>query len=287
MALAVVLVLPTVAWMVANPEDVTRRVEKFALGEGGGVVGSLMLGVADFASAVVAFLAALVAAYLAASFRTGRSPAIVREPAFSLIKASLVVGLLLVLVTVVASGATNVKDRWLQPVLFYAPLVLAGVLANRLPPVRLKALAAGAALAALVVMVALPIRILTAGGGDRTMVENRPFADFAQRIREEVGFRDGTIIASDYATGGNLALQFPAASTLIPEYERLSVPTPWPVLLVWSGDDKAPPAALAATLGLRFKEAQAIGAAVTLTAPAHYGRGAVDRLNVLKLDQPG
>ncbi len=57
--------------MLANPEAVTRRVTKFGLGEGDGVLHTLGLGLADFATATIAFLALLVVVLGAATVRAG------------------------------------------------------------------------------------------------------------------------------------------------------------------------------------------------------------------------
>jgi hypothetical protein len=272
--------------MLANPDAVTRRVSKFGLREGDGVIGSLLLGIGDFAMATVAFLALLVVVVLGATVRAAPAAPAGPRPSLELLARALVAGLLIVLLTVVATGATTVKDRWLQPVLFFAPVVLVGLMAGRLPPDRLALIVRLAGVAALAVMIALPARVWLAGGGDKVPVENRPYTTFSDQIRAQFGFTTGTIIAGDYATGGNLAINLPDASALIPEYERLAVPTPWPVLLVWSGDD-AVPAPIAQTLRLRFGVDPPRATPVILAAPVHHGGGAMDRLRVLRIDEPG
>jgi 4-amino-4-deoxy-L-arabinose transferase-like glycosyltransferase len=285
-AVAAVLLAPTTIWMFGHRDAVTHRVEKFGLGEGDGVVGSLVLGIGDFVVAAAAFLALLVAVAGLLTVRAGRGAAASPSPSLVFLARALAIGLLIVLATVVASGATNVKDRWLQPILFYAPIVVVGLLSRRLPPARLRALALVSALAAMAVMVALPSRIALADR-EKVPVENKPYGAFAEEIRASTGFESGTILAGDYATGGNLAIRFPDASALIPEYGDLDVPTPWPVLVAWTGDGDAPPAALADAFARRFGHTLPAGEATVIRAPVHYGDGAQDMLRVRRIDQPG
>jgi 4-amino-4-deoxy-L-arabinose transferase-like glycosyltransferase len=285
LAIAAVLLAPTAAWMAANREAVTHRVTKFGLGAGDGPLASIAMGLGDFAVATIAFLALLVVVVAGAGFRAGPGAPRPSSPAFALLARALGLGLLIVLATVVASGATNVKDRWLQPVLFFAPIVVVGLLSPRLPSARLALIARLAALAALAVMVALPARVMLSVR-DKVPVENKPYGAFADQIRATFGFEAGTIIAADYATGGNLALRFPEASALIPEYGRLDVPTPWPVLLAWTGDGDTPPAAMADTFEARFGYSLPVQAVTVLRAPVHYGGGVEDTLRVVLVDQP-
>ena len=156
--------------------------------------------------------------------------------------------LFLVLVVVVLAGkVTFVKDRWLQPLLFVVPIFFFA----RLSPIaitqtRYALFLRIVAVTALAIYLAFTIRVVGASYAEsfyllkhdielifNTRVVpppytgsfcrlNYPFNTFAEEMRR-LGFTNGLIISDNRFIAGNLNIQFPGSTALIPEYrfERL------------------------------------------------------------------
>jgi 4-amino-4-deoxy-L-arabinose transferase-like glycosyltransferase len=116
-------------------------------------------------------------------------------------------------VVILVSGATRIKDRWYQNLLFYAPALLAVLSGPAPPPRRLRIHLQTAALAAAAVSVALPARIPLAGALGRTSALNAPVVELLGRIRahQETPI---LVIASDSFVGGNARRVFPDVPVL-------------------------------------------------------------------------
>ncbi|MET3873412.1 ArnT family glycosyltransferase [Puniceicoccus vermicola] len=126
------------------------------------------------------------------------------------------------------AGVTEFKDRWMQPLLFFIPVLLILRLGDPLPLRFLKVLA-GVSL-----FIGMLVLGLTAG---RTFVAaksrlNIPFADFAEKIRNQ-GPPPQVIVAEDHFYAGNFRLQFPDSTILSPRTPLLSLPENPTILLVW------------------------------------------------------
>ncbi len=154
---------------------------------------------------------------------------------------------LVLFVVVLAGKVTFVKDRWLQPLLFVAPIFFFARLSPiTITPTRYKLFLRIVAVAALAIYLAFTIRVVGASYAEsfyrlkldiefalNTRVVaapytgsfsrlNFPFNTFAEEMRR-LGFANGLIISDNRFIAGNLHIQFPGSAALIPEYrfERL------------------------------------------------------------------
>jgi len=124
MLLAGVIVAPVALWAMLNPQVATGSLHKLGL-DGAGVVsarvagiGSLVIGMAGFLAPAILVLGGL---WLARERRAALRPDLVRYLAGGVLAA-----VLLLVAGVLVSGATEVRDRWLLPLLW--PVVPAAVL---------------------------------------------------------------------------------------------------------------------------------------------------------------
>lgn len=144
---ALALMAPALIFMALHPESVLQRAVKFHAGAGGNILFNRLRGLLDLGRAAVNFvLPAMAAAALIGFFtrrqkRKNTAANIAAEAAagngggnaeaLRFLRAALLCGLALCALMVLASGATHIKDRWLQPVLFLAPPYAALWLAQR------------------------------------------------------------------------------------------------------------------------------------------------------------
>ena len=176
----------------------------------------MVLGVAGYVGLSLAVFAA--AAFLPPG--KGAAPVAIRPglPAGrAFILRTLLVALGLVLVAVLATRATEVKERWLQPILFLLPLALMILVEPRLTALRARLLAMVMAVIGVVLMVALAVVYLFPDRSGAPLRATAPFGALADDIRK-LGFEDGYVLAEDHYIGGNLRLHLPGATVAEPEY---------------------------------------------------------------------
>ncbi|MCK1977822.1 hypothetical protein LNK15_12370, partial [Jeotgalicoccus huakuii] len=104
--------------------SVMARASKFEIGASGNLLFDRLMGVESLIEAAFLFsiLAIAIAGIIALiHWRKRNAPATPLTTGEKFLRLLILVGLVIVLVGVVATGANNVKDRWLQPVLFLTP----------------------------------------------------------------------------------------------------------------------------------------------------------------------
>lgn len=125
---------------------------------------------------------------------------------------------LVLIIAVIVGKVTYVKDRWLQPLLFVAPIFFFARLSpSAITTPRFKLFLRIVAVAALAIYLAFTIRVGGASFTGRFCRLNYPFTAVAEEIRR-LGFSNGLIISDDRFVAGNLHIQFPGSTALIPEY---------------------------------------------------------------------
>jgi 4-amino-4-deoxy-L-arabinose transferase-like glycosyltransferase len=279
LAVATATVAPTALWYVADWGEASRA---FGEADTAGraawtALPSVLAGIAEGVAATLG-LVALASALLLVRRPARPVPSAV-DPA---IRRDLSVALALATAAVVAAalagGTTEVKERWLTPVLFAVPLV-----ATLWAPSRLTARRVGR----LAVVVALLALAITAGlqwnwrlGDGEPPPQTAPFGPIAARIHA-----DGDVVfAADDWIGGNLRLRAPALAVLTPATSKLRLDIAPPVQLVWrAGEGAAPPPALVALFRERFGRAPRLAASERLAAPYPPPHGAAAPLELRRV----
>jgi len=252
--IAVVLLAPHLEWVWTHLDATLSRTSKFKIDDDAGAfiglarsLAAMLAGVAGYVGLAVAVFAAV--AFLPLGKRAAAAPAPVRpglQHGRALILRALLIALGIVLVAVLATGATEVKERWLQPILFVLPLALMILVEPRLDPRREALLIAISAGIGVVLMVALAVTYLLPDLHGGPLRATAPFAPLAGDIRE-LGFAEGYVLAEDHYIGGNLKLHLPGVTVAEPEYGLWPVAEgapPMPVLFAWTGKRDKPPRAL-------------------------------------------
>jgi len=131
----------------------------------------------------------------------------------------------ILLLVVLFFKVSYVKDRWLQPLLFCAPIWFF----SRLDPAqigagRYKKFLIIAAVAAVAVYAAFTIRVAGASYINRFCRMNYPFNEMATDM-QGVGFKSGLIISDNRFLAGNMHFAFPGSAAIIPDYRFETLPT--------------------------------------------------------------
>ncbi|MCP9928279.1 glycosyltransferase family 39 protein [Cyanobium sp. CH-040] len=202
------LLAPHLLWALGQPDLALGGLDKLQAGPAFPI--AQLRGLASAAWTAIAFLTPLWIVGLVLVAKRLQPPG---NPGQRLLaRLPLAIAVVLTLVILV-SGATRIKDRWYQNLLFYAPVLLA-VLSGPAPPSRrLRLYLQSAGLAAAAVSVALPARIPLAGALGRTSALNEPVVELLGRIRERQQ-APVLVIASDSFLGGNARRVFPDVPVL-------------------------------------------------------------------------
>jgi 4-amino-4-deoxy-L-arabinose transferase-like glycosyltransferase len=124
------------------------------------------------------------------------------------------------------------KDRWMQPVLFITPVVLALWFQRRMNPTRTKILLAVNAAIAGAVLVALAATPVWAAATGHHRYLSLDYAELAAQLKQH-GFSHGVIVAENRKTGGNLKLSLHDSIVLAPEVPLFNTPPKAAYALVW------------------------------------------------------
>jgi 4-amino-4-deoxy-L-arabinose transferase-like glycosyltransferase len=233
-ASAALLLWRPLFWMLEHWTATMQRANKMIITRTDSLLANYVSGLWGLAEAAVQFLGLLIVVYGILLFRSphGRTPDDAERDYARLFARSAVIALGACVAMVFAFEVTQVKDRWLTPLLYVVPLAAALWAARHLSARRMGALLGVAALCAATVIVVLPVRTVVAPAFGRTNPLNGPYRDLAAQIRA-AGFERGGILAAFNLLGGNLRLQFPNAPVVTPEYPGFALPEAGPYLLVW------------------------------------------------------
>lgn len=126
--------------------------------------------------------------------------------------------ILVLIIVVVVFKITYVKDRWLQPLLFAAPVIFfSGLEVKAITERRFKRFLLLVVIAAMGIYIAFTLRVVSAPLSHMYSRLSYPISALAVDIRES-GFTSGLIISDKRFLAGNMLFQFPGSNALIPGY---------------------------------------------------------------------
>ncbi|WP_208990974.1 glycosyltransferase family 39 protein [Pseudovibrio sp. Tun.PSC04-5.I4] len=243
--IVVVLLIPPAFWMFENQDLIYSRVHKFGLEK---TERHFATGLVSLAAAVTQFVAVAVVLYAGAwisrFYWSGDEQVdqYVNEPIRLLITLIVVFGLTITAVSVFASGATVVKDRWLQPVLFLAPLAAALWIFSEVSMRQTKMLFGSAGALAVLICVLIPLNFVF-GNFKKPSAHSLPSLAIVDTL-SQYGVR--SVLTTSHSLAGNVGDLRPEWSISIPEYSGLGIVYPMPIAVLWKGHSQDVPANLAA-----------------------------------------
>jgi 4-amino-4-deoxy-L-arabinose transferase-like glycosyltransferase len=197
LAIIVLVFLPHLLWIISHTDQTLASSHKFKIQDGAssqGIVAAVL--------APLAFLGPLLLAY-GLSWRRGARAHAITGPGSTLLSRLLLILLALLLGLVVVSGASNIKSRWLQPLLFFVPILCVtwGIAKPRI------FIAIGLAMM-LATALLLPGRTLTASLTGVASRPNLPYMQIGEQLRDTTGIPD-VVISPQELLAGNMRLVFP------------------------------------------------------------------------------
>lgn len=249
LAICSLVFLPNGLWILHHRDLAFAFVPKLSFQPGGNALASYAVLLGKLITALAKFLGPLALVYWAlfrtAPSRRGDAPALSDESTprlytLFLKRTFLVVGGLLV-VLVLGFRIGGIRDRWLQPVLVFAPVLAIAVLRDRLDPLRLKRLAAVSGLVMLVVIVGLPGRILVAEKLHRNEFLTHPYRQIARQMAEAIP-ESSRVQTPSRLLAGNLRLHLPDRLFVSFDADSLFANNQEPCFVAWDteGSDQLP-----------------------------------------------
>ncbi|MEC9342874.1 MAG: glycosyltransferase family 39 protein [Pseudomonadota bacterium] len=230
--LALAIVAPAVNWMLNHRDETLTRVWKFELD----TVGPMLAGV-KFIAAVVNFSLVTLAIWLAFLFATRKEPD--SEPGGGSmperrwLTIATLSALAIACVAAMVAGTGEVKERWLQPLLFVLPVLLGAWAVHRVGDRFLRGVAAVAAVVFVVTLIGVPVRDRFGAFRDAPLqsLDYRAMREAIAGIEPEIG----TIFTDQHYLAGNLRRVSPEIAALVPEYPEAALELPRPWLALWKG----------------------------------------------------
>ncbi len=194
-------------------------------------------GSAGLVRSIVSFVIPLAIVFLILFYRQSSNRIRNAGPFVALLARTLLFGVILCLAIVLFFRVTNLKDRWMQPILFATAIYLPLLFRRQLSGKGMQRLLGATAVVALLVMTLLPARTLLASHLKGRNQFNAPFDDLSEALRQ-AGFDHGNIAAGNRWLGGNLRLRFTNSSVFVPELPAPPVRPDGPWLVVWDATRK-------------------------------------------------
>ena len=235
-------VTPTALWALSHMDNLLARSHKFQINEGGQFIASRLHGEWKlFLNGILFSGVALV--FFAVAWWRSRAQQVTPKAGLSdgetFLGRVLFFALAAVFVGVLVSGAAEVKDRWLQPVLFLSPLYLAMLLgryiASDLP---LKRFAIVGALCGLAVIPILAVNILYAYEGGAPSIGQLDYGKLYAATRADGHYV--TVVSDGPQLPGNLRLYDQSLSPIHWEMPNAAARIRFPALFVWFGEAPNP-----------------------------------------------
>jgi len=238
--IAVLVVLPNLLWALNHPDLALRAAGKFKIQESGHWLSGIIAGLKTLTVGSVTFFGPLALAY-GIIFWKRRGPGApgARNPYVGLLLRMLVISYGIIVLAIVVLRISEVRDRWLQPILVGSPVLAIAWLEDRLDAARLKLILALAFAVMVLVTGALHGRIIWAERMGRTQPWNRPYDALAAQLKSPLA-PVSTVITDTTLLAGNLRMNMPDRIFTPPELAGLFSQGNHPVALVWEAGTDAP-----------------------------------------------
>ena len=260
-AVFVLCFLPNALWILGHQDQAFRTASKLLGKTPAPAITAITSGLSSLAVSTITFLGpfVLLAALLlwkrAEPFRIRFQSEQIRFAVQLLVTCYAILVL-----SVLVFHVDDIRERYLQPVLIYFPILAFALFQDRLDPLRFKRIIIGAGIVMAIVTICIPGRILLAERLHRTEPLNKPYDALAHQIIGSLG--DTTaVIADTELLAGNLRLNIPGKTFATPEFAPLFTKPRERMAFVWDATRRAAPperlAHFAEESGLLLNETQA------------------------------
>ncbi|PYE90047.1 ArnT family glycosyltransferase [Phyllobacterium leguminum] len=233
---------PTGWWMLEHKNSVLARSGKFEIDATGNFLLDRVVGVARLFEVGLLFSAlAIIVAVVIFFLHRGKQKHAAAHllPGERFLFRLILIGFAIVFVGICATGATNVKDRWLQPVLFLVPACLAWLLHRyRLTDRPLRDFSIASIVVAFLVTPVLAINLTYGSGRNDPPIGQLEYAQLFKQVHEDGDF--STVLADYPQIPGNFRLFDPSVQVVYPETPNAVSRIAKPLLVLWFGGNEPP-----------------------------------------------
>ncbi|MCX8282572.1 glycosyltransferase family 39 protein [Phyllobacterium sp. 0TCS1.6C] len=233
---------PTALWSLEHTENALARADKFQINDGGNFILSRLHGAWELVLNGILFAGVALAIFGIEALRGRNNKVVPDRPMHDgeeLVKRILILALSIVLVGVLISGAAQVKDRWLQPVLFLSPLFFAIVIHRNIAGLAaLKRYCFVGVACALLVVPVLAVNLLYARDGNKPSIGQLDYAGLFAQTRQSGDYR--SVMSDGPQLPGNLRLSDTKLQPIHFEMPNALEQIQFPMLVVWFGHDPNP-----------------------------------------------
>jgi len=233
-AVATVLTLPHIIWFLGHMDLATNEtISRMSMDQEGHYLADILHGMLELVVSYLAFVAVFLVFYLALfrkqlAFRP-------LNPTAKLLAIYIAVTFGAIMVIVLVSQSTNIKERWLQPFLFILPLL--AFLLTDLQQVKARSIriySAMGTLFCLIVMLVIPLRVVFVDYDSKPHRENYPFRAVTEKLNDSsLGEQRLLILTEDKFIGGNLKLFMKESTLITPSIPLQQYAPEDTVLVVW------------------------------------------------------
>jgi hypothetical protein len=227
---------PTGMWMLAHKSSVIARSGKLQIGASGNLFIDRLNGVGSFIEAaflfsIVVLAVAGIIALIHSKARTSPNKPFTSGEIF--MRRLLIIGMGIVFAGVVLAGVSNIKDRWLQPVLFLLPAATAAWFAHYRAGTR--ALIDFATVSIVAALIVPPVLAYYLTYGSSTPPYGQlEYQRLYDEVRQQGEFK--TILTDNAQIPGNFRLFDPSLQIIHPETPFGAANAARPTLVMWFGD---------------------------------------------------
>lgn len=236
------ILAPNGLWILNHRELAFTASHKLGLIESGGWLGAVGTGLWHLLVAAVSFLGPLALMYLLIFFKANGGSAKPRsvEPVEKLLSRTVITIGILLLLLVLVFRVTNIRERWLQPILICAPVLAVVLVRDRLDEKRSRWVVGSGLLVMCVVAVFLPARVLLSERIRREERLTRPYDALAAQMRPILP--EGSLVVTDLQLlGGNLRVNLPGRWFATSDLAGLFQAGNEPCFLAWDASKSEEP----------------------------------------------
>ncbi len=258
-------------WAASHQETALSRVGKLSSAKTLSLWQAYAAGFQSLVEAMLLFLAPLLVVYLAMFLKAPvvKQRSVEANPGETLLRRTLLVELICLAAMILLFRA-RFKERWLQPLMFFAPILAVMLVRPRLSAGRARVLCGAIGVLAATTLIVLPTIPLAASLTKRPTRLNAPYSILVAQLQAD-GIRPGVIVAEERLVGGNLRLFYKNSTVVVPEYHALPTPGDVSWLVVWDATKRANPPAPLVDLVLELRGTNVAGLKpLYLQAPLKY-----------------
>lgn len=277
---------PHLLWVWRHPDLAFSSVYKLRILETQSWWISVWAGLKKWSLVIIAHLGPLVLIFYLIFWKSARRVAI-KSAEQKLLCNTLVWMLSLVTVSILLFRVTGFRDRYVQPLFIWLPILLVSLVHKELTADRLRVLLGLATAVAGVVLILAPGRLLLTESLKKNELLNTPFRAFARDLRPTLE-STSSIVAENHALGGNLRLWYPHKLVVDAEVQALFPRINENCVLVWDATINPTPPKKLLGLAAALAGNEATAQIWSFQEPLKYHRYRTMRVGVavLKSDSP-